>query len=153
MEVAVHIARQAVVLLVVLAAPIPGSGQRVVIKGASPRDVTLAITKRLTAQGFIVIESTDNPAIFILDTRRSKTVYVGNLAYNMPIAVELSVKFKQKDDGLEVKAIEEFLLGRGSPIERREAINSYAERQVIQRLLDDVKKELEEREEPRTAGP
>lgn len=121
------------------------TAQRVVIKGATPQDVIQEVNKRLSQQGFKLEDSSEKQARFGLDRGLvSQTSARGPMS--VPVVVELHLRFKQKDDGLEVNAYEEVVGARDNrQLEFRKPVRSRAELDTMQTLLDEVKKALESR--------
>jgi len=120
--------------------------QKVTIKGATPGDVVRAINNELGPQGFRLDDSSQTAARFSIDKglvnqRTSQGVQ------GVPTRLELHLRFKPKDDGLEVSAFEELVRGlvqgQSGSAESRESVRSQKEREGMQQLLDFVKSDLE----------
>ena len=120
--------------------------QKVTIKGATPGEVVRAIHNELGPQGFKLDDSSQTAARFSLDkgliNQRTAQGVQG-----VPTRLELHLRFKQKDDALEVSAFEELvgsrMPGQALNAETRESVHSQQERQGMQTLLDFVKSDLE----------
>lgn|SRR5574341_1965498 len=136
----------AIALLIAL--PSRLTAQRVLIKGATPQDVIREVNERLSGQGFKLEDSSEKRARFGLDRGLvSQTRAPGPMS--VPVVLELHLRFKQKDEGLEVHAYEEAVGARDNRmLEFRKPVRSRAELDGMQSLLDDVKKALESRAEP-----
>ena len=133
---------------VLLLACVPAGlvAQKVTIKGATPADVVRAINNELGPQGFRLDDSSQTAARFSIDKglvnqRTSQGVQ------GVPTRLELHLRFKPKDDGLEVSAFEELVRGQvqgqSGSAESRESVRSQKEREGMQQLLDFVKSDLE----------
>lgn len=135
----------AITIALVLAAPLDLTGQRVIINGATPQEVIQNIHKRINAQGFRLDDSSEKEAVFVVDRGFAQTTYRLR-PYRVPLVLEFQLRFKPTDEGLEVNAYEELVKARGNgTLEWRDPVRSRAERDTMQRLLDEVKKELEAR--------
>ena len=80
----------------------------------------------------------------------------GSGIQSVPVVIELHVRFKEKGDSLQVDAYEDAVGARDSKtLEFRKRVQSPAEVASMQRLLDDVKAELEARSKSQkdTSGP
>lgn len=119
------------------------AGQKVMIKGATPGDVVRAINNALSGQGFKLEDSTKNEARFGLD-RGLVNQNTANGVESVPVVLELHLRFKHKEEGLEVMAYEEVVgsRGRGS-MEFRKSVRSREEVAGMQQLLDLIKSDLE----------
>jgi hypothetical protein len=144
--------RRAVALFVLCFIAVPAAlAQKVTIKGATPGDVVRAINNELGPQGFKLEDSSQTAARFSQDhglvNQRTAMGVQG-----VPTVLELHLRFKPKNDGLEVTAYEELVTGRvaGSQgsTESRQAVRSQKEKEGIQTLLDFVKSDLEARTKP-----
>jgi hypothetical protein len=124
------------------------AGQKVMIKGATSSDVVRAINTELSTQGFKLEDSTKNEARFGLD-RGLLNQNTANGVQSVPVVLELHLRFKQKEEGLEVTAYEEVVgsRGRGS-MEFRKPVRSHEEVAGMQQLLDLIKSDLEARGTP-----
>ena len=122
------------------------SAQRVTIKGASPSDVVVAIQKRLGAQGFKLADSSKKQALFTLDRGMVSQTAANGMPGSVHVTLEFHLKFKPKADSLQVDASEEVVGQTGSrSFDFRKPVETPAEHDSMQRLLDDVKAELEAR--------
>jgi hypothetical protein len=136
---------------ILLLASLPAclTAQKVTIKGATPGAVVRAINNELGPQGFKLQDSSQTAARFSLDkgliNQRTAQGVQG-----VPTTLELHLRFKPKDDALEVSAYEELVHGRvqgggtdANNAESREQVRSQKEREGMQQLLDFVKSDLE----------
>ena len=123
------------------------SAQRVTVKGASPSDVVVAMQKRLSAKGFKLADSSRKQAMFTLD--RGMVSQVGattSMPQSVHVTLEFHMRFKPKADSLQVDASEEVVGETGNrSLDFRKPVQTPAEHDNMQRLLDDVKAELEAR--------
>lgn len=120
--------------------------QRVTIKGASPTDVVVAIQKRLDSQGFKLADSSKKQAMFTLDRGMVSQTAANGMPMSVHVTLELRLRYKQKTDSLQVDASEEVVGETGSrTMDFRKPVQTPAERDTMQHLLDDVKAELEAR--------
>lgn len=133
-------------LLLLAGLPAGLAAQKVTITGATPADVVRAINNELGPQGFKLMDSSQTAARFSLDkgliSQRTAQGVQG-----VPTRLELHLRFKQKNDALEVSAFEELvrgqMLGQSGTAESRESVHSQKEREGMQQLLDFVKSDLE----------
>ena len=136
-------------ILLLASLPANLTAQKVTIKGATPGDVVRAINNELGPQGFKLHDSSQTAARFSLDkgliNQRTAQGVQG-----VPTTLELHLRFKPKDDALEVSAYEELVHGRvqgggtdANNAESREQVRSQKEREGMQQLLDFVKSDLE----------
>ena len=123
-------------------------GQRVTIKGATPRDVVVAIEKRLVPQQFQLADSSEKNAMFTLD-RGMVSQKGSSMVGSVHVTLELRLRFKAKTDSLQVDASEEVVGESGvRSLEFRRKVTTPAEIDVMQRLLNEVRAELEARPAP-----
>lgn len=138
-------------LLLLAGVPASLAAQKVTIKGATPSAVVAAINNELGPQGFKLMDSSQSAARFVLDkgliNQRTAQGVQG-----VPTTLELHLRFKQKNDALEVSAYEELVHGRvqgggsgANSAESREQVRSQKEAEGIQQLLDYVKSDLEKK--------
>jgi hypothetical protein len=122
--------------------------QRVMIKGASPSDVVVAVQKRLAPQNFQLTDSSKKEALFTLDRgMKSQNTPTGSMQVH--VFLEFHLRFKPKNDSLQVDAHEEVFGQSGvHGVEFRKPVETPAEVESIQHLLNDVKTELEARPTP-----
>lgn len=125
--------------------------QKVTIKGASPGDVVRAINNELGPQGFKLADSSQTEARFTQD-RGLVNQRTAMGVQGVPTVLELHLRFKPKNDGLEVTAYEELVAGQApgsqTSTESRQAVRSQKEKDGMQTLLDFVKSDLEARNKP-----
>ena len=120
------------------------AAQRVMITGASPSAVIVAMHKRLSSQGFRLEDSSKKQAQFALDRGMVSQTSGSGLVRSVPVILELHVRFKEKGDSLQVDAYEEAVGDRGNhQFEFRKRVQSPAEVSSMQQLLEAVKAELE----------
>jgi len=141
----------AILVLCFIAVPAALAAQKVTIKGATPGDVVRAINNELGPQGFKLEDSSQTEARFTQD-RGLVNQRTAMGVQGVPTVIELHLRFKPKNDALEVSAFEELVSGRvaGSQgtTESRQAVHSQKEKEGIQTLLDFVKSDLEARNKP-----
>jgi len=126
--------------------PLSLSAQRVTIKGASPTDVVVAIQNRLDSQSFKLADSSKKQALFTLDRGMVSQTAANGMPMSVHVTLELHLRYKQKTDSLQVDASEEVVGETGSrTMDFRKPVQTPAERETMQRLLDEVKAELETR--------
>lgn len=129
-----------------VAFPLALSAQRATIKGASPTDVVVAIQKRLDSQGFKLADSSKKQAVFTLDRGMVSQTAANGMPMSVHVTLELRLRYKPKPDSLQVDASEEVVGETGSrTMDFRKSVQTPAERESMQRLLDEVKAELEAR--------
>lgn len=120
--------------------------QRVLIKGATPAEVVVAINTRISPQGFRLEDSTQRQALFALDRGLVSQTSGTGLVQAVQVVLELRLRFKQKGDSLQVDASEEAVGARNNrQFEFRKPVRSRAELDAMQTLLEAVKQELETR--------
>lgn len=115
--------------------------QGVVIPGATPAAVVTALKAQLLPQGFQFVRGDDKGALFALD--RGIVQQQDQRVGAAHIVLEFSVRFKQKDDGLQVTAREEVVGNPRSSVQFRKPVESQAERNSMQRLLDAVRADID----------
>lgn len=127
------------------------AAQKVTIKGATPGDVVRAVNNELGPQGFKLQDSTQSTAVFSLD-KGLVNQRTAQGVQGVPTTLELHLRFKPKNDVLEVSAYEELVRGRvqgggtdANNTESREPVRSQKETEGIQQLLDFIKSDLEAR--------
>jgi hypothetical protein len=136
-------------LILIACLPTGLAAQKVTIKGTTPGDVVRAINNELGPQGFKLLDSSQTTARFSLDkgliNQRTAQGVQG-----VPTTLELHLRFKPKNDALEVSAYEELVHGRvqgggtgANSAESREQVQSQKEKDGIQQLLDFIKSDLE----------
>ena len=138
----------ALAVCLLLVAPTALAAQKVLIHGATRADVVREVNNQLSDQGFKLEDTTKSEARWGLD-RGLVSQTSGGVAQSVPIVLELHMRFKDKQDGLEVTADEEVVgyRGRGS-MEFRKPVRSTQERDSMQQLLDIVKTSLDARRSP-----
>jgi hypothetical protein len=138
----------ALAVCLLLVAPTALAAQKVLIHGATRADVVREVNNQLSDQGFKLEDTTKSEARWGFD-RGLVSQTSGGVAQSVPIVLELHMRFKDKQDGLEVTADEEVVgyRGRGS-MEFRKPVRSTQERASMQQLLDIVKTSLEARRSP-----
>ena len=136
-------------LLLLACLPASLIAQKVTIKGATPADVVRAINNELGPQGFKLMDSSQTAARFSLD-KGLVNQRTAQGVQGVPTTLELHLRFKPKNDALEVSAYEELVHGRvqgggtgANSAESREQVRSQKEAEGIQQLLDFVKSDLE----------
>ena len=138
---------------VLLLACVPAglAAQKVTIKGATPAAVVAAINNELGPQGFKLMDSSQTAARFVVD-KGLVNQRTAQGVQGVPTSLELHLRFKQKNDALEVSAYEELVHGRvqgggsgADNAESREQVRSQKEAEGIQQLLDYVKSDLEKK--------
>lgn len=124
-------------------------GQRVTIKGATPGDVVVAIHKRLATQKFELADSSKKNALFTLDRGMVSQTSGSGMVQSVHVTIEFRLRFKAKTDSLQVDASEEVVGETGTRnMEFRRPVKTPAEIDEMQRLLNEVKAELEARPAP-----
>ncbi len=122
------------------------SAQRVTIKAASPSDVVVAMQKRLGDQGFKLADSSKKQAMFTLDRGMVSQTAANGMPQSVHVTLEFHLRFKPKTDSLQVDASEEVVGETGTrSMDFRKPVQTPAEHDSMQRVLDDVKAELEAR--------
>jgi len=124
----------------------PAYAQAVTIPNTTPGAVVEALKVELLPQGFEFVRANDKSALFTLD--RGMVQQQGNQMVRgalVHIVLEFTVRFKQKDDGLQVTANEEIVGNPRSSTQFRKPVESRGERDNMQRLLDNVRTALESR--------
>jgi len=122
------------------------SAQRVTIKAASPGDVVVAMQKRLGDQGFKLADSSKKQAMFTLDRGMVSQTAANGMPQSVHVTLEFHLRFKPKTDSLQVDASEEVVGETGTrSMDFRKPVQTPAEHDSMQRVLDDVKAELEAR--------
>jgi hypothetical protein len=119
--------------------------QGVVIARATPAAVVEALKVELLPQGFQLVRANEKTALFTLDrgmVMQEGSGFRGSLVH---IVLEFTVRFKQKNEGLQVTASEEVVGNPGSRIGFRRPVESRTERDNMQKLLDSVRDSLEAR--------
>lgn len=130
--------------LVALASPL--ASQRVLIKGATPTEVTVAIHKRVVSQDFVLEDSSQKQAIFTRDRGLVSQTAANGMVIAVHVVLELHIRYKQKGDSLQVEAREEAVGARENrQFEFRKLIRSREELNTMEVLLQNVKEELETR--------
>jgi len=119
------------------------AAQRVLIKGAKPTDVTIAVNNRVGPQGFVLQDSSQKQAIFARDRGLVSQTDTSGRVQAYHVVLELYVRFKQKGDSLQVEAREEAVGSRDKRLEFRRLIRSREELSTLEALLQNVKEELE----------
>lgn len=136
----------ALAMSLLLVAPSVLAAQKVLIRGATRADVVREVNNQLNDQGFKLEDTTKSEARWGLD-RGLVSQTSGGVVQSVPIVLELHLRFKDKQDGLEVTADEEVVgnRGRGGSTEFRKPVHATAERESMQQLLDVIKSTLEGR--------
>jgi len=123
------------------------AAQGVVIARVTPAAVVEALKGELLPQGFQMVHSDEKGALFALDRgmvqQQGTSGPVGGSVVH--IVLEFSVRFKQKEEGLQVTAREEVVGNPRSSIQFRKPVESQAERNNMQRLLESIRDSLEAR--------
>ena len=121
-------------------------GQRVTIRAVSPSDVVVAMQKRLGDQGFKLADSSKKQAMFTLDRGMVSQTAANGMPQSVHVTLEFHLRFKPKADSLQVDASEEVVGETGTrTMDFRKPVQTPAEHDSMQRVLDDVKAELEAR--------
>ena len=139
-------AKAVIVFSLLFALPQPADAQGVVIAGATPQDVVEALKAELVPQGFQLIKANDKSALFALD--RGMVAQQGNQMVRgalVHIILEFTVRFKQKEQGLQVTASEEVVGNPRSSAQFRKPVESQGERDNMQHILDMIRANLEAR--------
>ena len=135
----------ALTMSLLLVAPTLLAAQKVLIRGATRTDVVREVNNQLSDQGFKLEDTTKSEARWGLD-RGLVSQTSGGVVSSVPVVLELHVRFKDKQDGLEVTADEEVVGSRGrGTMEFRKPVRATAERESMQQLLDIIKTTLEAR--------
>lgn len=136
-------------ILLLVCLPAGLAAQKVTIKGATPGEVVRAINNELGPQGFKLQDSSQSAAMFSLDKGLINQITAQGVQ-GVPTKLELHLRFKPKNDALEVSAHEELVRGRvqgggtgANNAESREQVQSQKEEEGIQQLLDYIKSDLE----------
>ena len=109
-------------------------------------DIVVAIQKRLDSQGFKLADSSKKQAMFMLDRGMVSQTSASGMPMSVHVTLELQLRYKQKTDSLQVDASEEVVGETGTrTMDFRKPVQTPAERETMQRLLDEVKAELETR--------
>lgn len=121
----------------------PGAAQGVIIPNVTPSQVVEALKAELLSQGFAFARANDKTALFTLDRgmvqQQANNMTRGSLVH---IVLEFTVRFKQKDEGLQVLASEELVGNPERGTQFRRPIDSLNERNNMQQLLDAVRAAL-----------
>jgi hypothetical protein len=146
MSPAMRSLRSVALFILLLAFSSSLAAQRVTIKAASPSDVVIAMQKRLSAQGFKLAGSSKKGAMFTLDRGMVSQTAANGMPQSVHVILEFHLWFKQEADSLQVEASEEVVAETGvRSMDFRKVVQTPAEHDSMQRLLDDVKAELEAR--------
>jgi hypothetical protein len=132
-------------VLVALVVPHVTGAQGVTIAKARPTDVVEALKAQLLPQGFQFVRADDKSALFTLDrgmVSQHAEPFRGALVH---IVLEFTVRFRQKDAGLQVMASEEVVGNPRASTQFRKPVTSQAERASMQQLLDAIRADLEAR--------
>jgi hypothetical protein len=121
------------------------AAQGVVIARATPAAVVEVLKGELLPQGFQLVRADEKSALFALD--RGMVMQQGSGFRGSPvhIVLEFAIRFKERKEGLQVNASEEVVGNPRSSAEFRKPVESRAERDNMQRLLDSVRESLEAR--------
>ncbi len=128
------------------------ASQGVVITGGTPSAVVEGLKAQLLPQGFQLVSANDKSVLFALD--RGMVQQQGNQMVRgalVHIVLEFTARFKQKDQGLQVTASEEVVGNPRSRLQFRKPVESYEERQSMQKLLDAIKADLEAHPSPKVS--
>jgi len=123
------------------------AAQGVVIARATPGAVVEALKGELLPQGFQLVHADEKGALFALDRgmvqqQGTSGPTGGSLVH---IVLEFGVRFKQKQEGLQVTAREEVVGNPRSRLQFRKPVESQAELKNMQQLLDSIRNSLEAR--------
>ncbi len=132
-------------VLVALVVPQVMRAQGVTIARARPIEVLEALKAQLLPQGFQVVRADDKSALLTLDrgmVAQQAEPFRGALVH---IVLEFTVRFRQKDAGLQVTASEEVVGNPRASTQFRKPVTSQAERASMQQLLDAIRADLEAR--------
>ena len=121
------------------------TAQGVVIARGTPAAVVDALKVELVPQGFQVIHADEKGALFALDRGMVAQQGTGLTSGMIHIVLEFTVRFKQKNESLQVTAREEVVGNPRSPFQFRKPVESQAERNNMQRLLESIRDSLEAR--------
>jgi hypothetical protein len=122
------------------------AAQGVVIARATPAAVLDALKAELVPQGFQVVHADEKSALFALDRGMVAQQGTEPMTSGMVhIVLEFTALFKQKKEGLQVTAREEVVGNPRSPIQFRKPVESQAERNNMQHLLESIRDSLEAR--------
>jgi hypothetical protein len=117
--------------------------QGVTIPNVTPSQVVEALKAELIPQGFAFARANDKNAVFTLDRgmvqQQANNMTRGSLVH---IVLEFTVRFKQKEEGLQVLASEELVGNPERGTQFRRPIDSLNERNNMQQLLDGVRARL-----------
>jgi len=137
--------RMTLLILLALVVPHVMDAQGVIIARARPTDVVEALKTQLLPQGFQFVRADDKSALFALDrglVPQHAEPFRGELVH---IVLEFTVRFKQKDAGLQVTASEEVVGNPRASTQFRKPVTSQTERANMQKLLDAIRADLEAR--------
>lgn len=145
-----HLVSPATVVLLLSSLAAPAYAQAVTIPNTTPGAVVEALKVELLPQGFQFVRANDKSALFTLDRgmvqQQGNQMVRGSLVH---IVLEFTVRFKQKDGGLQVTASEEIVGNPRSSTQFRKPVESRGERDNMQVLLNNVQTALQSR----PAGP
>ncbi len=133
-------------LIVVTSMTTRASAQGVMVARATAEEVVVDLKSKLLPQGFQLQRSDAKSALFTLDrgmVAQEGSQYVrGTLVH---IVIELTARFKQKQDSLQVTASEVVVGNPRASMGFRKPVQTHAELDNMQRLLETVKADLEAR--------
>ncbi len=135
-------------LVVALCLSSEAPAQSVLIHHSTSAAVVERLKTDVLPQGFTLRNAGDKSALFALD-RGNVIQRDGRVVH---VVLELTVRFKHKDEGLEVTASEEAVGTATAGMDFRRPVESPAERNNLQRLLDRVRTDLEARPLPLDSG-
>ena len=122
---------------------VPAFAQRVVIRRGTPAHVVDLLKSELIPQRFVLVSANEKAALFTLD--RGLVTQRGG-AGNAQVVLELRIRFKVRNDGLEVTAAEE-VATTTFPL-TRQPVRSPKEIENLQRLLDRIRTSIDESATP-----